>query len=33
VKITAGQDVAFATASGQCVDVGPKGIAKSWNFD
>lgn len=25
VKITAGKDVAFATATGQCVDIDPKG--------
>jgi ketosteroid isomerase-like protein len=33
VKITAGKDVAFATAIGRCAGVDPNDKRKSWNFD
>jgi uncharacterized protein (TIGR02246 family) len=32
VKITAGKDVAFATATGQCVDIDPKGKREELKF-
>jgi ketosteroid isomerase-like protein len=32
VKITAGNDVAFATAIGRCAGVERKGKRESWNF-
>ena len=32
VKITAGKDVAFATATGRCVDVDPKGKREELEF-
>jgi uncharacterized protein (TIGR02246 family) len=32
VEITAGKDVAFATATGQCVDVDPKGKREELEF-
>jgi uncharacterized protein (TIGR02246 family) len=32
VKITAGKDVAFATATGRCVDIDPKGAREELEF-
>jgi uncharacterized protein (TIGR02246 family) len=32
VRITAGKDVAFATATGQCVDIDPKGKREELKF-
>jgi uncharacterized protein (TIGR02246 family) len=32
VKITAGKDVAFATATGQCMDIDPKGKREELKF-
>jgi ketosteroid isomerase-like protein len=32
IEITAGKDVAFATATGQCVDIDPKGKREDLEF-